>query len=210
VIIILLGPPGVGKGTQSRLLSEKKQWPLLVMGEILRDAVKRNDDLGKKANSFMQSGNLVPDNIVIEVIDSFLKPSQSYIMDGFPRTITQAEALEIIASRKNNTISHTIYLDADEDELVNRLSARRTCETCKMVYNLVAQPPKKESVCDSCGGKLIQRDDDKPQTVKNRLQVYKANTAPLIEYYKKKSTLRSVNGIGEINAIQNSILEAVR
>jgi len=198
-ILVLLGPPGAGKGTVGSSLSEEWGLPLISSGDILRENLKKETDIGKKAKKYVESGELVPDEIVMEMIEKELCKSiydNGFIMDGFPRTIKQAEMFDRLVDGDNNI--KVIYLKADDDFLVKRLSLRRVCENCGKIYHLVNLPPAKEGVCDVCGGKLIQRVDDREDVVRNRLEVYKKLTAPLIEYYKGKNILFMVNGEGKL------------
>ena len=198
-ILVLLGPPGAGKGTVGSSLSEEWGLPLISSGDILRENLKKDTDIGKKAKKYVESGELVPDEIVIEMIEKELCKSiydNGFIMDGFPRTIKQAEMFDRLVDGDNDI--KVIYLKADDDFLVKRLSLRRVCENCGKIYHLVNLPPAKEGVCDVCGGKLIQRVDDREDVVRNRLEVYKKLTAPLIEHYKGKNILFMVNGEGKL------------
>jgi len=198
-ILVLLGPPGAGKGTVGSSLSEEWGLPLISSGDILRENLKKETDIGKKAKKYVESGELVPDEIVMEMIEKELCKSiydNGFIMDGFPRTIKQAEMFDRLVDGDNDI--KVIYLKADDDFLVKRLSLRRVCENCGKIYHLVNLPPAKEGVCDVCGGKLIQRVDDREDVVRNRLEVYKKLTAPLIEHYKGKNILFMVNGEGKL------------
>jgi len=198
-ILVLLGPPGAGKGTVGSSLSEEWGLPLISSGDILRENLRKETDIGKKAKKYVESGELVPDEIVMEMIEKELCKSiydNGFIMDGFPRTIKQAEMFDRLVDGDNNI--KVIYLKADDDFLVKRLSLRRVCENCGKIYHLVNLPPAKEGICDTCGGKLIQRVDDREDVIRNRLDVYRKLTAPLIEYYKGKNILFMVNGEGKL------------
>jgi len=198
-ILILLGPPGAGKGTVGSILSEEWKLPIISSGDILRENIKNRTDIGKKAKEYMEAGSLVPDEIVIEMISQELKKpiyNDGFILDGFPRTTNQAMMLEKIIDGKADI--KVIYLKADDDFLVKRLSLRRVCEKCGKIYHLVNIPPAKEGICDVCGGNLIQRVDDKEEVVRNRLNVYRELTSPLIEYYRNKNILYEVNGEGHL------------
>jgi len=198
-ILVLLGPPGAGKGTVGSSLSEEWGLPLISSGDILRENLRKETDIGKKAKKYVESGELVPDEIVMEMIEKELCKSiydNGFIMDGFPRTIKQAEMFDRLVDGHNNI--KVIYLKADDDFLVKRLSLRRVCENCGKIYHLVNLPPAKEGICDTCGGKLIQRVDDREDVIRNRLDVYRKLTAPLIEYYKGKNILFMVNGEGKL------------
>ncbi|HIJ00137.1 MAG: adenylate kinase [Candidatus Methanomethylophilaceae archaeon] len=201
--IVLLGPPGSGKGTQAEKMEDELGLVRLSTGDILREAVRNETELGREAKGFMDKGQLVPNDLVIDLMKEKISHlDDGYILDGFPRTVEQAEALESIAE-----IDHVINLEVDDEELVNRLTKRRTCPNCNAVYHLIYKPPKKEGVCDRCGGKLYQRSDDSEETVRNRLKVYRENTYPLIEYYKKKGVLHNIDGKGDIKEIFENIRE---
>ncbi len=194
--LILLGPPGVGKGTQAWRLAEKYGIPQISTGDMLRDAIQKGTELGLKARSFMDSGKLVPDEVVIGIVEDRLKMSdcaRGWILDGFPRTLQQASALDIMLSNNKSKIDHVLSLEVREEEVVKRLSGRRSCEVCQKTFNVYFNLPKTEGVCDSCGGRLIQRKDDTEETVRKRMSVYRESTEPLIAYYKGRGTLKSVD-----------------
>lgn len=206
--LILLGPPGAGKGTQAQMISERYHIPQISTGDILRKAVKENTPLGRKAKEFMERGELVPDEIVVGIVEQRLKESdceRGFILDGFPRTRQQAEELQTILANIGKAIHHVINIEVEDEELIRRLSGRRTCKDCGSMFHLVFAPPKREGICDRCGGPLYQREDDKEETIKIRLKEYKRQTAPLIEYYQQKKTLRSINGIGNREEIFSQI-----
>ncbi len=210
--LIFLGPPGAGKGTQAKLLSEKYQIPQISTGDILRAAVREQTPMGKKAKECMDSGALVPDDVVIGIVQERLsKPDccKGFILDGFPRTIAQAEALERTMVRLGKKIEHVISITVDNEDLLNRITGRRTCPKCGKGYHILFDPSKKDGVCDICGSNLVQRDDDKEETMKKRLSVYDQQTQPLIEYYAKESLLRTINGKGSIENIQKQIINTV-
>ena len=174
--LILLGPPGVGKGTQAQLLSIEYNIPQISTGDILRGAIQEGSTLGKKADNYMSKGELVPDDIVLRLIHKKLfedTPLNGYILDGFPRTLVQAKALKTMFEEHGDALDAVLSLEADESLILKRLSSRRTCRSCKTVYNLITKPPCTEAVCDLCSGELYQRDDDKVATIKNRIAVYK-------------------------------------
>lgn len=206
--IVLLGPPGSGKGTQGEKLSEEFGYVRLSTGDMLREAVRNGTELGKLAKGYMDSGALVPNDLIInlmkEKIDS-LKPGTGVIFDGFPRTVQQADALG-----EQIKIDLALNLDVEDEELINRLTKRRSCPQCNSVYHLLYNAPKKEGSCDKCGSDLYQRDDDKEQTVRNRLKVYRENTMPLIDYYQKEGTLVNIQGIGDISEIFNKVKKAIQ
>jgi len=189
VIVVFLGPPGAGKGTQAKLLSQRLGFLHLSTGDILREAVKKQTPLGIKAKEYMDRGELVPDNLIIALIEEYLPKEGGVILDGFPRTIAQAEALENMLSAKGKKVSKVLLFDSPDEVIIDRLSGRRVCSNCGAVYHIKYNPPKKEGVCDLCGGSLVQREDDKEEVIKNRLEVYKRQTQPLIDFYKKKGII---------------------
>ncbi len=206
--LILLGPPGSGKGTQAKMLVEKYDIPQISSGDILRAAVKEGSPMGLKAKEYMDKGKLVPDDVVIGIIEERLKKDdckKGFILDGFPRTLAQAEALKRLLAKKEIKLDAVISIDVDEEEVIRRLTGRRTCKNCGAMYHIIFSPPKKEGICDKCGGELYQRDDDKEETIRARLKIYKEQTAPLIEYYKMEGLLKEVQGTGEIKEIFNRI-----
>ena len=208
--IILLGGPGAGKGTQAKKLIDKYQIPQISTGDILRAAVKEGTEMGKKAKEYMDAGQLVPDEVVIGIIKDRLKEpdcQKGFILDGFPRTVPQAEALEKVLSDMSKKIDHVVSIDVDEEELVTRLTGRRTCKdaVCGQMYHVKFTPPKKEGVCDKCGGELYQRDDDNETTVRSRLATYNQATKPLIDHYKAKGLIRPIPGVGGIDDIFTKI-----
>lgn len=195
MIIILLGPPGCGKGTQAQKIMDIMHLPQISTGDMLRRALKEGTELGLKAKKFMESGQLVPDSLVISIMKERIKGGdceKGFILDGFPRSIPQAEALDLMLNEIAKKIDFAINFDVPEDELILRISGRRSCPDCGAMYHIKFSPPKKEGICDRCGGKLFQRADDNEETVKNRLKVYNDQTAPLISYYDKKHILRNI------------------
>jgi adenylate kinase len=206
--LILLGPPGCGKGTQAKLLTEKHGIPQISTGDILREAVKQETPMGVEAKNYMNAGKLVPDEVVIGIIQDRLKQSDcenGFILDGFPRTVVQAEALDSTLTAMQKKIEHALSITVDDAELLGRLTGRRTCRSCGAMFHVMFKPPKKEGVCDACSGELYQRDDDKEATIRNRLDVYKQQTAPLIDYYQAKGLLRNIAGTGKIEEILEKI-----
>ena len=202
--LVLLGAPGAGKGTQAKKLIEKHSIPQISTGDILRKAVADGTPLGKEAKSYMDKGELVPDKVVIGLIEDRLKQpdcKKGFILDGFPRNTAQAETLDAMLKKLNMPLDSALSVDVPKDDLMKRLTGRRTCKGCQQMYNLYFSPPKKNDVCDRCGGELFHRDDDKEETIKRRLDVYDAQTAPLISYYKKSGILKSVIGVGGIDEI---------
>jgi adenylate kinase len=208
VNLILLGPPGAGKGTQAQMIVERYHIPQISTGDILRKAVKEETLLGKKAKTFMDQGQLVPDEVVIGIIDERLRASESkpgFILDGFPRTIPQAEALQPILTKIGKSIDYVINIDVDTEELIRRLTGRRTCKNCGAMFHILFHPPKVEGICDRCRGTLYQREDDKEETIRIRMNEYQRQTSPLIQYYQLKHYLRLIQGIGE----QKEIFERI-
>jgi adenylate kinase len=208
--IVLLGGPGSGKGTQAKKLTEKLAVPQISTGDIFRAALKEGTPMGLKAKTYMDKGELVPDDVVIGVVEERLaKPDldKGFMLDGFPRTLAQAEALDKIMTSLNKAIDHAILVDVPDEELVGRLSGRRTCKNsaCGKMYHVMFNPPKVDGKCDACGSDLYQRDDDNETTIRERLAVYNSATAPLIDYYDGKGLLRKVKGVGPIDEIFASI-----
>ncbi|UCG39624.1 MAG: adenylate kinase [bacterium] len=209
---ILLGPPGAGKGTQAKLMIDKWSIPQISTGDILRAAVREGTSLGVEAKGFMDRGELVPDRVVIGIIAERLKEKDArkgFILDGFPRTIPQAEALGTILQDLGRNIDHVISIEVDEEELVRRLTGRRMCKNCGESFHVVFNPPAREGVCDRCKGELYQRDDDKEETIRQRLAVYGQQTEPLIAYYSRTGNLRRIDGFSSIEDIFSRIVEAV-
>jgi len=195
--LVLLGPPGAGKGTQAKLLSGKFKIPHISTGDILRDAVREKSELGEKIAAFVKSGELVPDETVVEVvINRLTKPDAQYgfILDGFPRTLNQAEALNTALRKFNISIDLVLYFETSPKVSIERLSGRRVCKDCGTNFHLTNMKPKNEGICDFCSGQLFLRDDDRIETVKKRLKIYQDQTTSLIDYYKKEGNLRKVSG----------------
>ena len=207
--MIFLGPPGAGKGTQSERICKDYNVVQLSTGDILRANRKEGTDLGKAAQKFMDAGELVPDQIIIDMIKEELKKpelSNGYILDGFPRTVPQAEALGNLLEDMGQKLDTVLILEVPNDELVKRLTARRICRTCGKSYHLIFKPPVKDNVCDDpCGGELYQRDDDKEGPIMNRLNVYENQTFPLIDFYDQKNMSDKINGLGDISDIYSQI-----
>jgi len=208
--LILLGPPGAGKGTQAQKIVETYHIPQISTGDILRSAVKEGTPLGKEARAFMDRGQLVPDEVVIGIIEERLRApdcQSGFILDGFPRNISQADALQSLLAKIGKSIDHVINIEVDFEELVRRLTGRRTCKNCGAMFHILFQPPKEEGKCDRCGGPLYQRTDDHEETIRTRLKEYEKQTAPLVDYYQKKKLLRSIDGVGEAEQIFVRILQ---
>ena len=203
--IVLLGPPGSGKGTQGEKLSEELGYVRLSTGDMLREAVRNQTELGKKAKEFMDAGALVPNDLIIGLMkEKIAQAKGGVILDGFPRTVEQADALA-----EQVDIDIAINIDVPDEELITRLTQRRSCPDCNAVYHLTNKPPMKEGVCDKCGAALYQRDDDKEETVKNRLEVYRKNTFPLIDYYEKRGKLVTIPGVGDISEIYAQVKKSL-
>ncbi|HCJ65874.1 MAG TPA: adenylate kinase [Elusimicrobia bacterium] len=203
--LVLLGLPGVGKGTQAKLLATEYDLVHISTGDLLREAVNKGTPLGKQAKEIMVRGELVPDVLVFSLLKERLKLSNpnGFVLDGFPRNVYQARILEEYLEEINKKINCVIYFEVSEEEIVRRLSARRICARCQANYNLITKPPKKEGICDICGEKIIYRSDDHPETIKERLKVYQKETVPVIEYYQQQGILKKINGKGQINQIYN-------
>ena len=210
--IIMLGAPGAGKGTQAKKLAAKYSIPHISTGDIFRANIKNGTELGKKAKVFMDQGLLVPDELVVDLImDRFAQPDceNGYVLDGFPRTIPQAKALDDALAKYNDAVEYAIDVDVPDEAIVKRMSGRRACVNCGATYHLETIPPKKEGICDVCNAELILRDDDKPETVLKRLNVYHEQTQPLIEYYAAKGVLRTVDGTNAPETAFNDIIKIV-
>ena len=208
--IIMLGAPGAGKGTQAKKIADKYQIPHISTGDIFRANIKNGTELGKKAKTYMDQGLLVPDELVVDlVVDRLAQEdcAKGCVLDGFPRTIPQAESLDAALAAKGEAIDYAIDVDVPDENIINRMSGRRACVACGATYHIVHIPTKVEGVCDRCGEKLILRDDDKPETVKKRLDVYHAQTQPLIDYYTEKNILKSVDGTQDMEAVFQAIVE---
>ncbi|MBR4207700.1 MAG: adenylate kinase [Lachnospiraceae bacterium] len=195
--LVMLGAPGAGKGTQANMIAEKYGIPHISTGDIFRANIKEGTDLGKEAKSYMDKGELVPDELTVRLLlDRVSKDDckDGYVLDGFPRTIPQAEVLEKELEKNGDRIDKAVNVDVPDENIVNRMSGRRACLKCGATYHIVHIPPRKEGICDNCGSELVQRDDDKEETVKNRLKVYHEQTAPLIEFYSSRNVLETVDG----------------
>lgn len=210
--LVLLGAPGAGKGTQAKKLIEKYGIPQISTGDLLRAAVAAGTPLGKEAKSYMNKGALVPDSVVLGMVEERLKQDDAkkgYILDGFPRNTRQAEELDRMLDSLKMPLNAALSVDVPFDDLMKRLTGRRTCRSCGQMYNVYFNPPKENGKCDKCGSELFQRDDDKEETIKKRLEVYNSQTAPLIEYYGKKNILKTVSGTGGIDEIFDKVCNAL-
>jgi len=211
--LILLGPPGAGKGTQAEGIKEEFNIPHISTGDIFRENIKNNTELGKKAQKFMNKGLLVPDDLVVDLVKDRLSKDdckEGFLLDGFPRTIEQAKALDKELEKMNQKLDKVINIKVSEDILVERIVGRRICKDCKATYHVKFNPPQKKGVCDKCGGELYQRDDDKEETVQKRINVYNEQTQPLIDYYKKKDLILNINGEQEINKVLEDIINNLK
>lgn len=207
--IIMLGAPGAGKGTQADKICAKYNIPHISTGDIFRANIKNNTELGQKAKSYMDKGELVPDELVVDLVVDRIKAddcTNGYVLDGFPRTIPQAEALDAALAAINDKVDYAIDVEVPDENIINRMSGRRACVACGATYHVVHIPTKVDGVCDKCGAELILRDDDKPETVKNRLNVYHEQTQPLIDYYTAKNVLHEVDGTKAMEDVFSSIV----
>jgi len=210
--LILLGPPGAGKGTQAVRISQKYSIPHISTGDIFRKNIKEGTELGKKAQEYMNKGELVPDNLVIEIAAARLMEDdcqQGFLLDGFPRTVMQAEELDKFLDQRNHPIYKVIDIDVDKEELMTRLIGRRVCRSCGATYHVINMPPEKEGLCDICGGELYQRSDDSASTVANRLEVYNTSTKPLIEYYERSGRIIHIDGGKDQEDVFTDIINAI-
>ena len=208
--IIMLGAPGAGKGTQAKKIAEKYQIPHISTGDIFRANIKNGTELGKIAKTYMDQGLLVPDELVCDLVVDRVQQDdckKGYILDGFPRTIPQAESLDAALSRLGEAVDYAINVEVPDENIVKRMGGRRACVGCGATYHLVYAAPKKEGICDNCGAELILRDDDKPETVQKRLGVYHEQTQPLIDYYTKKGILKEVDGTMDMGDVFKAIVE---
>ena len=208
--IVMLGAPGAGKGTQAKMISEKYNVPHISTGDIFRENIKENTPLGQKAKEYMDKGLLVPDELVVDLVVDRVQQDDcknGYVLDGFPRTIPQAEALDKALAEFGDKIDYAIDVNVPDENIVKRMGGRRACVGCGATYHLVYAPTKTEGICDVCGKELILRDDDKPETVQKRLNVYHEQTQPLIDYYTKAGILKTVDGTVDINDVFAAIVE---
>ena len=207
--IVMLGAPGAGKGTQAKMIAEKYSIPHISTGDIFRANIKEGTPLGLEAKSYMDQGKLVPDELTVKILlDRVAKDDckNGYVLDGFPRTIPQAEVLEDALSKLGDKVDYAINVDVPDENIINRMSGRRACVTCGATYHIEYAAPQKEGICDKCGSELILRDDDKPETVKARLSVYHEQTQPLIDFYKSRNVLKEVDGTVPMQEVFDSIV----
>lgn len=208
--IIMLGAPGAGKGTQAKKIADKYQIPHISTGDIFRANIKEGTELGKKAKTFMDAGKLVPDELTIDLLmDRISRPdcANGYVLDGFPRTIPQAESLEAALEKRGEKIDYAINVEVPDENIIHRMSGRRACLNCGATYHVVYIPTRVEGICDRCGSELVLRDDDKPETVKKRLDVYHEQTQPLIEFYSQRGVLVNVDGTRDMEVVFADIVE---
>ena len=206
--IVLLGPPGSGKGTQAEFITEKLGVPHISTGDMFRKAIEEGTELGKEAKKYLDSGQLVPDEITVGIVKERLNKSdceKGFLLDGFPRTVAQAEALDGILKEKDTGLDAVININVPREELLKRLTGRRICRNCGATYHIIFNPPAVENTCDKCGGELYQRKDDTEETIINRLEVYKKQTEPLIQYYKEKGLLKDIDGGQSIEEVTKEI-----
>lgn len=207
--IIMLGAPGAGKGTQAQMIADKFNIPHISTGDIFRANIKNGTELGKKAKEFMDKGQLVPDELTVQLLLDRVANEDcknGYVLDGFPRTIPQADVLDNELTKLGDKVDFAINVDVPDENIVRRMSGRRACLKCGATYHIEHIPPKKEGICDKCGSELVQREDDKPETVQNRLSVYHEQTQPLIDYYDKKNILKTVDGTKDMQEVFSNIV----
>ena len=210
--LVILGPPGAGKGTQAEYIVKRYNIPHISTGDIFRENIKYNTELGKKAKSYMDKGLLVPDELVIELVEDRLNKDdakEGFLLDGFPRTVAQAVSLDSILDKNDDKLTKVINISVDPEILIERAVGRRVCKTCGMTYHVKFNPPKEEGICDKDGTKLIQRDDDTEETVKTRISVYFDQTAPLIDYYRAQNLLVDIDGAKDIDKVFEDIVNGL-
>ncbi len=210
MIVVFLGPPGAGKGTQAKLISQELKLKHVSTGDMLRSAVEKQTPLGLKAKEYMDRGELVPDELVIAMVEEEVSHEENVILDGFPRTLQQAKALEDMLSKYNRSVDKVFFFEIEDDYIVERLSGRRICPKCGAVYHIKFNPPKDDETCDICGTKLIQREDDKEEVVRKRLEVYRKQTAELIDFYEKENKLIRLDARKSIEELHEEIKKALK
>lgn len=212
MVLIMFGPPGAGKGTQASIIAKNYNVLHISTGDILRAAVKEGSELGNLAKSYMDKGELVPDNVVIGIIREVIKSSDSidgYLLDGFPRTLPQAEALDRMLNSLSLKVDKVVSIEVPDGEIISRIGGRRVCEKCGAMYHKLYDPPKNSDICDKCGGNLYQRDDDREDVIRKRLEVYSRQTLPLKAYYRNAGILREIDGLGTIDDVRNRISDSL-
>ncbi len=208
--LVFLGPPGAGKGTQAQRISKKFGLKWISIGDMLRQAIKNNTDIGKQAEKYVKNGELVPDEIILKLLEQILNNlNTGFILDGFPRNVPQAEKLDKMLKRKSLTLDGVVFIDVPDEEIIKRLTARRICPNCNAVFNMIYNPPKNDEKCDFCGTPLIKRDDDTPEIIQKRLDVYRNQTAPLLDFYQSKGILIKIDGTGTPDEITKRIEKAL-
>ena len=208
--LILLGPPGAGKGTQAAMIVEKYNVPHISTGDIFRENIKNGTKLGKKAKAYMDKGELVPDSLVIEIAEDRLRKDDckdGFLLDGFPRTVEQAVALDAFLADEGKVVDHVLDIDVPKPELMKRITGRRVCQACGATFHITGMPPKKDGVCDKCGGELIQRADDTEETAENRIEVYNSQTKPLLDYYDRAGNIAHLDGAKGLKELFAEITE---
>jgi adenylate kinase len=210
MIVVFLGPPGAGKGTQAKLISQELKLRHVSTGDMLRSAVEKQTPLGLKAKEYMDRGDLVPDELVIAMVEQEVLQAENLVLDGFPRTLNQAKALESMLSKHGKGVDKVFLFEIGDDYIVERLSGRRTCPKCGAVYHMKFNPPKEDELCDVCGVKLIQREDDKEEVVRKRLEVYRKQTAELIDFYEKEDKLIRLDALKSIEELYEEIKKALK
>ncbi len=207
--IIMLGAPGAGKGTQAKMIADKYSVPHISTGDIFRANIKNGTELGMEAKKYMDQGLLVPDELTVKILLDRVAQDDcqnGYVLDGFPRTIPQAEVLDSELTKLGEKIDYAIDVNVPDENIINRMSGRRACLACGATYHITHVPPKQEGICDRCGKELVLRDDDKPETVKNRLEIYHEQTQPLIDFYTEKGVLKTVDGTVPMNEVFDAIV----
>ncbi len=207
--IVMLGNIGVGKGTQGRKISERFNIPYIATGDIFRENIRKETPLGKKVKNILKEGKLVPDEVVNEIVFDKINNLEGFVLDGFPRTLFQAEQLEKFLKLRNNPLNFVIYLTLPEETIVKRLTGRRICPKCGRVYNIYFNPPKNDEVCDFDGERLIQREDDSLEVVKRRIEEFKRNTLPLVDFYRERKILFEIDGDGSVDEVFNRIVKII-
>lgn len=208
--MVIMGPPGSGKGTRAHIISDIYDIPVITTGDMLREAIREETEYGKVAKKYVEQGDLVPDRVVNGIVrDRMSQPDvkKGFILDGFPRSKSQADALDEILDDLGMELTHVLYVKVPDEVIINRLSKRRTCPECGTVYNLESAPPEKDEICDKCGSKLVQREDDKPEVIKHRLEVYREKTKPLLERYHERDLVVEASGEGSIDKLRSKMKE---